>query len=262
MLLLGCLVVQGPPPSAPDIHAGPQDSTSKGIYTPQPTTGPSTYQQQQQQQDWQRNAPGTLSNPFSTSSHDQRDAGYGYAPYAAGSAGGGAAGGQHYPSINYDTATTARQPEYGGAAGGSGRYNYADAPGGDFKGATPTSGGAGYYDWDHEGVSSSGPGGVKPWGESGAVAAETDKQLREEAQQARLEWERTQREEQQRAEQAQRAQRDDGGWGAGRDLGRQQQQQQQKRAQKPPPDWLDVLGRVLGGGPAYTYGYAANAPDL
>jgi hypothetical protein len=113
-------------------------------------------------------------------------------------------------------------------------------------------------------VSPSGPGGyntvdyssAKPWGESGAVASELERQLQDEARQARLEWEAEQREaERQRQQAATRssARDDDGGWG-GRDQGRPRQQQKEKQA----PDWLDLLGKVFGGGPAY----GVAAPDL
>jgi hypothetical protein len=86
-----------------------------------------------------------------------------------------------------------------------------------------------------------------------------EQQLQDEAKQARLEWEAEQREaEWQRQQQATRGARyganddgDYGGWGVSgsRDQGRKQQQQQQKEKQA--PDWLDLLGKVFGGGPAY-----------
>jgi hypothetical protein len=78
--------------------------------------------------------------------------------------------------------------------------------------------------------------------------------LQREADEARREWQKTQR-----GAAAAAAARDDGGWGPGatrRD--QQQQQQQQQQRKKDAPNWLEVLGTVFAGGPSYQN----YAPDL
>eukprot|EP00775_Hariotina_reticulata_P006373 gene6373-6605_t len=107
---------------------------------------------------------------------------------------------------------------------------------------------------------------VKPaWGPSGAADAATDNALEQEAEAARNEWSRAQREADERVARL-AAQRDrDGGWGRGDDVaGGEATKHSQQAARKDRlgqqsqgPDWMDLLGKVFGG-PAYSYA----APDL
>jgi hypothetical protein len=257
LLLLLAHSLQGAPPSAPDIHARPEDTTSSGLYTPSsnnpnanPTApaaaAPGGYYNQQQQQHyekpWEQHTPGTLSNPYTTApAASQRTPHYPAIPTAA----------DDDSTFNHDNSSSRPQ--------GSSKphVKYAQVPGG-YKDVSP-SGPGGY---DAGGYTTVDYGSAKPWGESGAVASELERQLQDEARQARLEWEAEQKEvERQRQQQATRssAREDDGGWGASgssRDQGRRGQQQQQKEKQA--PDWLDLLGKVFGGGPAY----GVAAPDL
>ncbi|WIA32768.1 hypothetical protein OEZ86_005952 [Tetradesmus obliquus] len=240
------LAREGAPPSAPDVHARPEDTTSGGLYTPSNPTAPAAaaatpggyYNQQQQQQQhyekpWEQHVPGTLSNPYTTEpAHPQ----YPSIPSATDNT--------HY---GYDNSSSNR-PQGSSHA----HVKYAQVPGG-YKEVSPSGpGGYGGYNNDND--------TKDPWGRDSTTAraggaSELERQLQEEARQARLEWEAEQREaERQRQQQASRTARgddDDGGWG--RDQGGQRQQQRQQA-----PDWLDLLGKVFGGGPAY----GVAAPDL
>uniref|UniRef100_A0A383WHP1 Uncharacterized protein n=1 Tax=Tetradesmus obliquus TaxID=3088 RepID=A0A383WHP1_TETOB len=247
------LAREGAPPSAPDVHARPEDSTSSGLYTPSNPTAPAAaaatpggyYSQQQQQhyeKPWEQHVPGTLSNPYTTEPAHP-----------------------HYPSIpsatdnthyGYDNSSSSSSNRPQGSS--HAHVKYAQVPGG-YKEVSP-SGPGGYGGYDSYGSDTK-----DPWGRDStttrAGASELERQLQEEARQARLEWEAEQREaERQRQQQASRTARggddDDGGWG--REQGRQRQQQQQQKEKQQAPDWLDLLGKVFGGGPAY----GVAAPDL
>jgi hypothetical protein len=240
--------LQGAPPSAPDIHARPEDTTSSGLYTPTNPTAPTAptaatpggyYSQQQQQQyekPWEQHVPGTLSNPYTTAAPAPPSHHYPFIPTAA-------------DNDSYGYGSSSSKPQDSRRP----HVKYAEVPGG-YKDVSPS--GPGGYSTGGGGYNTGDYGSAKPWGESGAVASELERQLQDEARQARLEWEAEQREvERQRQQAATRSPRDDddGGWG-GRDQGRQRQQQKEKQA----PDWLDLLGKVFGGGPAY----GVAAPDL
>lgn len=269
------LAKEGAPPTAPDVHARPDD----------------TYQYQQQQQhrgSWESHRPGVLSNPY-TSSTDVDDT---YAPSAPAASDillstepygsnrdRSAPDGRYYPTIPHDVvedrplgdyrpgySSSSRDEQAAGYASPAGYEDYLGVGSGMRN--PPKPGDRGYEDYLRQLQRQAHSGGGAPdlstaeapdsrqYQRGSAGGPATDKrsfgsQLEREAYEARMEWERAQREAQERAA---AAARDDGGWGGN---GRQQQQQQQQR-KKEAPNWLEVLGTVFSGGPAYQ----AYAPDL
>lgn len=243
--------------------------------------------------DWQAHAPGTMSNPFTaggssgrttTTTQPQQ-----YASRAPGLSSSSTAGASH--TISYDDYLS-RDEQWGAA--GSQRGTQGSATAGGYKtpataaspaGAYEASGaGADYADagWGGQQGASRDSGSRMSTREHEREQQQQQRRLRyeEEARQAREEWDRTQREAAARRAAAEAAPNrkprvryhevhDDAGWGTGHQAGSREPayayagagqgstQQQQERKQQA-PDWLEVLGKVFAGGPAY----AGHAPDL
>lgn len=232
-----------------------------------------------------------LSNPYTSSTDDS------YAPSAPAASDillstepygsdRQSAGGRYYPTLPHDVVEDRPLGDYRQGYSGSSSRDKPTAPGydspagyedylksGSWRTNPPKAGERGYEDYSRGGMTNPPKPGERGYedylrqlqrqAQSGTTAPElttsrspdTDKrtfgsELERAAYEARAEWDRAQREAQDRAA---AAARDDGGWGGD---GRQQQQKQQQR-KKEAPSWLEVLGTVFSGGPAYQM-----APDL
>lgn len=220
--------------------------------------------------DWQAHTPGTLSNPFTGGSSSSRVPESQY-PNRAPDLAASTPSAPH--TISYEDYLS-RDEQWG-----ANRLRASHK--------TPEAAPAGVYDTrDYADAGWGGQGGRDQRGSSRQAEVDDREQRRlryeEEARQAREEWERAQREAAARRAAAEAAPpskprvryhevQDDGGWGGGSRQpayaysgapgGQQQQadkQRQQQQGKQQAPDWLEVLGKVFAGGPAY----ANYAPDL